>query len=62
MKIWSGCGVIGSGTSNVPVAFDATHSVGTWKFCRGVAQLVEHTAGGRVVAGSNPVTPTEFPV
>ncbi len=25
---------------------------------RGVAQLVEYSSGGRVVAGSNPVTPT----
>ena len=26
--------------------------------CRGVAQLVARTAGGREVAGSSPVTPT----
>ena len=27
--------------------------------CRGVAQLVARTAGGREVAGSSPVTPTK---
>ncbi len=30
--------------------------------CRGVAQLVARTAGGREVAGSSPVTPTTFEI
>ena len=50
-----------AGSPEVTVRLTAQPRIVLVKYdrCRGVAQLVARTAGGREVAGSSPVTPTK---